>query len=96
MAEYEVLDLSDACNVGLAFGNYTNDPPIGLQTFHGLSFLIGAQRGDGERCFLGFGAGGAREPIEVSVGRHAHWILIAHALRESGISAGGTVGERVA
>ena len=109
--DYEPLGLAAHCNAGVELyhpdnlqfdGTYLQPlpeaPPIDLQSFHGLPFLIGDAVGSADKCFLAFGQ--ARhlysQPTIIPVGRLAFHVIFAHALLETELWRGGPLGETVA
>lgn len=109
--EYQPLVLSAHCNAGIELyhpdnletdGTYLQPlpevPPVGLQTFHGLPFLIGDAETTGTKCFLGFGRHDSlySQAVEISVKRHARHVIFAHALLETDLWRGGPLGEVIA
>lgn len=61
------------------------DAPSGSCSFHGLPFEIGE--------LVSFDD---QKPVEIPVGRDAKWIVIAHAIYETDLYAGGEIGRHVA
>ncbi|HEY63131.1 MAG TPA: CehA/McbA family metallohydrolase [Caldilineae bacterium] len=98
MRDYQPVDLSKFCNAGVELFDAEMDPPIGVQSFHGLPFQVGPQEPTPTRCFLGFGSdeGLYHDPVTVSIGQTARRVLFAHALLESRLLEGGPVGEVIA
>jgi hypothetical protein len=94
MNEYQPLNLADTCNTGIAFLGLAEEPLVGVQSFRGLPFLVGAAKPDPERCLIGFGS--LLNQVSIPVNSTAHWILFAHTLLESGIDDGDPIGEVVA
>lgn len=95
MRDYQPLDLTRYCNVGTDFVGSDLQPPIGRQTFHGLPFEIG---GDPVLCFIGVGPTEATRSagVVVPVGAATRWVIFAHALLESNVLAGDSIGRVVA
>src|SRR5215470_19678646 len=92
MPSYEPVDLSAACNAGVAvLGAEPGDVRLGRVDLRGLPFLIGTEPPSAERCFLLPGA-----PALVGVGRLAQRVIVAHRLLEPGAPAGHAVGRTVA
>ena len=109
--EYEPLLLSAKCNAGIELyrpGNLESDgtylqplpdsPPIGAQIFHGLPFHIGDKQMTGQECFLGFGQHDSlySQPVAIPVGRVAPYVIFAHALLETELWRGGSLGDVIA
>jgi len=109
--DYEPLILSTKCNAGIELyrpdnlefgGTYLqplpDSPPIGLQIFHGLPFLIGDPQKTSQKCFLGFGKHNSlySKPVTISVGREASHVIFAHALLQTELWRGGPLGEAIA
>ncbi|HZP83694.1 MAG TPA: CehA/McbA family metallohydrolase [Chthonomonadaceae bacterium] len=94
MHDYEPLDLSAFCNAGPEIYRSGRKPATGAQTFHGLPFRIG----EGDRCFLAFGAEAPRrsEPLALPIEKAARRVLFAHVLLESYLHEGEPVGREVA
>jgi hypothetical protein len=95
MNDYQPVDLSQFCNVGASFIKDGAEPRIGSQTFHGLPFNIGGEKPDAARCFIGFNDH-AGESVTVPVGTAARYVIFAHALLESRVREGESVGHVVA
>ncbi len=68
MADYEPLDLSLLCNVGIEVLPPAAKPLIGEQMLHGLPFLIGSPTENGNSCFVGLGPGLHEGPLRVETG----------------------------
>ena len=84
MHDYQPLDLSQFCNVGTKFIREGAEPLIGVQTWHGLPFMVGSASPDPARCFIGFGdRAGAGEAVTIRVDAAARYVIFAHALLES-------------
>jgi hypothetical protein len=97
MQDYQPIELATVCNVGVEFIGPHAQPPLGVQTFHGLPFVIGQAASEPGRCFLGFGDGtGAHSPVSVPIKAQARHLIFAHTLLESKISEGETIGRVVA
>lgn len=103
MQDYQPVDLSTYCNVGVDFYGPDNpivaDPKsaIGRQSFHGLPFEIGGAEADPARCFIGFGGGeGLHGAVTVPLGTTARQVVFAHALLESKVAEGENIGRVVA
>lgn len=95
MTDYEPVDLTVWCNAGPAL--LGDDTPLGVQTFHGLPFQIGAHRPTPTGpCFIHGGDGGCADPLRIAIGRTAHRVIVAHRLLESSLYEGGPLGEVVA
>lgn len=93
MHEYTPLDLQPFQNAGLDLLGEQETVPLGSQEFRGLPFLIGT---DPHRCFLACGRGLQHDPVRLPLNTHVRAIIVAHRLLDSGIAAGGPVGELVA
>jgi hypothetical protein len=91
MADYKPLQLENMYNVGTAFIGADAKPKIGGQTFHGLPFQIGI---DTNCCFIGLGPG--VQPVTIPVNATAHNLIFAHALLESKVLAGESIGRVLA
>ena len=92
MPSYEPVDLSAACNAGVAvLGGEPGDVRLGRVDLRGLPFLIGSEPPSAERCFLLPDA-----PVSVPIGRLARRVIVAHRLLEPGAPAGHAVGQAVA
>ena len=90
---YEPLDITNLCNVGTDFVEDSAEPPIGDQTFHGLPFQVGAAQPDPRCCLIGFsGRGDASESVTIPVGTMARHVIFAHALLESKLMEGESLG----
>ncbi len=96
MVDYSPLDLSSLCNAGITLYGPKATPPLGAVSLHGLPFLIGGQVPDAERCFVGLGPAVASSGINVPVNTTARNVLFAHALLDSRLLDGETVGSVVA
>ena len=94
MTDYEPLDISTQCNAGLEVLGEDSEAPIGLQTFHGLPFLIGGNGAQEDRCLIALD--GSSTALSIPVGKTARNIIFAHRLMESEILDGGQVGNQVA
>src|SRR5262245_59249970 len=55
MPDYQPIDLTPLCNVGVDFSGPQSQPTLGAQVFHGLPFVIGPPVPEPACCFLGFG-----------------------------------------
>ncbi|MBI3910608.1 MAG: hypothetical protein HY320_06710, partial [Armatimonadetes bacterium] len=96
MQDYQPIDLRPFCNTGTAFIGENAHPPIGMQAFHGLPFVVGGVEPDPARCFIGFGGEeGVREPVSVPIEAAARHVLFAHALLESKVLEGESLGHVV-
>ncbi len=93
MDEYTPLRLTDYWNAGMGHLGNAGPVSIGAQRFRGLPFLIGE---DPERCFVAFGEGLCREPINIPINQTAHSVIVAHRLLESMLLEGGPIGEPIA
>jgi hypothetical protein len=92
MPSYEPVDLSAACNAGVAvLGDEPGDVPLGRVDLRGLPFLIGSEPPSAERCFVL-----PSVPASVGIGRLAPRVIVAHRLLEPGAPAGHAVGRTVA
>jgi hypothetical protein len=97
MQDYQPLDLSALCNVGPELFGADRVPPVGLQSYHGLPFRVGAETAAGNRYIgVGRGDGLSFEPVRVPINGTARRVLFAHVLLESDLSEGGPVGQPVA
>src|SRR6185503_8531928 len=84
MHDYQPLDLSQFCNVGTEFIREGAEPLIGVQTWHGLPFIVGSASSNSARCFIGFGPPGhAGAAVTIPVGAAPRYVIFAHALLES-------------
>ena len=95
MHDYEPLDLTPFCNVGTTFIREGAQPMIGNQTWHGLPFTVGSATSDPSRCLLGF-CSTDDAAITIPVGAAAHYVIFAHALLESRVRDGESIGHVVA
>jgi hypothetical protein len=94
MADYEPLELSRLCNVGIEVLPPAAKPLIGEQMLHGLPFLIGSPTENDNSCFVGLGPGLHEGPLRVPVGRTAQSVLVAHTQLDSDlIDGGGPLGD---
>ena len=84
---YTPLDLSAAHNAGLDV--LGGSGPLGARAFRGLPFQLGT---DPQKCVVACGEEGA----EITIGREAKWLVVAHRLLESGIGDNGPLGVEVA
>jgi hypothetical protein len=97
MHDYQPLELGQWCNVGGEFAGSQIQALIGLQTFHGLPFLIGSATPDHARCFIGFnGEGASPQPLSVPLGLTAHNLVFAHTLLETRADDGEAPGRVIA
>ena len=97
MHDYQPLDLSQFCNVGTKFIREGAEPLIGVQTWHGLPFMVGSAGPDPARCFIGFGdRAGAGEAVTIPVNAAARYVIFAHTLLESRVREGESIGHVVA
>src|SRR5262245_4162073 len=94
MSGYQPLDLRSLCNAGIDLYQSGSQPPTGLLTLRGLPFLIGGNSPDQKSCYVNLGM--AHEPLSISVGSTAFHILFAHALLDSRVLEGETIGTVVA
>ncbi len=92
MQDYQPLNLSAHCNVGVNILGENANPAIGEQTFHGLPFQIGS----GGNCFLGFGTDVNTDSISIELNEKPKRVIVAHRLLESKIFEGDAVGRLVA
>jgi hypothetical protein len=76
MGEYEPVDLAALCNAGLSVIETRNPPPVGLQTFHGLPFVIGRSDGSGDASFILIEPG--TDVLAVAIDQPARRIIVAH------------------
>ena len=97
MPDYQPLDLSANCNANPCVYESIADPPLGIQSFHGLPFQIGDGNTVSE-CYIGFGSelDCPMEPVTINVGCTAVNVIFAHAVIRSEIMAGGPIGLPVA
>ena len=97
MHDYQPLNLTQFCNVGTEFIREGAQPLIGSQTWHGLPFIVGSAKPDPARCFIGFGEhAGAGASVTIPVGAAARYVIFAHALLESRVREGESIGHVVA
>ena len=97
MHDYQPLNLTQFCNVGTEFIREGAQPLIGNQTWHGLPFTVGSTKPDPARCFIGFGEhAGAGAAVTIPVGAAARYVIFAHALLESRVREGESIGHVVA
>ena len=97
MHDYQPLDLNQFCNVGAAFIREGAEPAIGIQTWHGLPFVVGDAKPDPARCFIGFGSPGhAGAGVTIPVGVAARYVIFAHTLLESRVREGESIGHVIA
>src|SRR5262245_43351019 len=96
MSDYEPVDLGPLCNAGIAIYGSEAQPPTGGVTFHGLPFLVGGAAPDPARCFVSLDSDVAEAAVEVPIGAAARHILFAHALLDTRLLEGGSVGDVVA
>jgi len=97
MHDYQPLNLTRFCNVGTAFIREGAQPLIGSQTWHGLPFTVGGAKPDPERCFIGLGGQeGARHSVTIPFDVTARHVVFAHALLESRVREGESIGHVVA
>ena len=95
MADYEPIDISRLCNAGPKVLGYEAEIAVGLQTFRGLPFLVGAESGDlASDCFVHIAGAGSK--VTIPVGRTARRVIVAHRQLESDVVAGGPLGAHVA
>src|SRR5512133_2766465 len=93
MHDYQPLNLTPFCNVGTEFIREGAQAPIGIQTWHGIPFTVGRAELDPARCFIGFGEyAGAGTSVTVPVGTPARYVIFAHALLESRVRLGESIG----
>src|SRR5262249_51209740 len=92
--DYNPLDLGSYCNAGITVYGAEAQPPTGSVLLRGFPFLIGGATPDPQRCLIGLGA--LEGPLTVPVGAVARHVLFAHALLDSRILKGETVGSVVA
>jgi hypothetical protein len=95
MHDYQPLSLTQFCNVGTEFIREGAQPLIGSQTWHGLPFIVGGTKPDPARCFIGFDEH-AGASVTVPVGAAARYVIFAHALLESRVREGESIGHVVA
>ena len=95
VTDYQPVSLDALCNAGVeALTDLTHEPPVGLQSFQGLPFQVGAPEPRPERCFLRCSA--AAGAVTIPIGRACHAVIVAHTLLESQLMAGGPLGRPVA
>jgi hypothetical protein len=92
MNDYTPVDLAQVRNVGIQFNGSDAQAPLGSQLFHGLPFQVGD---DPARCFVGFDEQ-SQDSVSVPVASAARHIIFAHALLDTRIPEGDTVGKVVA
>ena len=92
MNDYTPVDLAQVRNVGIQFLGSDVQIPLGNQLFHGLPFQIGD---DPARCFVGFDEG-SEDSVTIPATGAASNIIFAHALLDTRIAEGDTVGKVVA
>lgn len=73
MPDYEPIDLSALCNVGLDVIGGDDAPPVGEISLRGLPFLVGS---GGDRCFVAMEARGAG--VTIPIGKHARRVVVIH------------------
>jgi hypothetical protein len=95
MPDYEPLSLAALCNAGASLLGEGREIPTGVQTYHGLPFLVGPSDASGQ-CVLAFGDGVRAEDMTVPVGTQARHVIVAHRLLDSRIWEGDPVGRLVA
>ena len=79
MKDYEPLDLSTVYNVGVELFEDGDPPPTGLQSFHGIPFLMGGGEGDSQAVIA---LNDRTTSVVIPVGSTAHRLLFAHRLTE--------------
>ena len=95
MTDYQPVSLDALCNAGVeALADLTHEPPLGRQSLQGLPFQVGAPEPRPERCFLRCSA--ADGAVTVPIGRACHTVIVAHAVLDSQLMAGGPLGRPVA
>ena len=95
MTDYQPVSLDALCNAGVeALADLTHEPPLGRQSLQGLPFQVGAPEPRPERCFLRCSA--ADGAMTVPIGRACHTVIVAHAVLDSQLMAGGPLGRPVA
>ena len=93
MSNYEPVNLASYCNAGVdILGEQSRRVPVGMQTFHGLPFLIG----EAGCAFLAFGAQGYSRPLTIPLNAQAENVIFAHRLLESKLDENGPLGLPVA
>ena len=90
MADYEPVDLSALCNVGVEVLGEGAEAVVGEQSLRGLPFQIG---GAGKQ-FIALSESDAA--VTIPIGRSARRVIVAHSLLETEIPVGGPVGIPVA
>src|SRR6185436_11869293 len=73
--DYEPLDISAACDVGLEVLAGVRQPALGRQLFHGIPFLIGDGSGSG-RSFVSLDPG--KPAVTIPIARRADRLIVAH------------------
>ena len=95
MPDYKPLDLSSLCNAGAEILGSRERPPVGVQIFHGLPFLVGSEGAKAEdRNFLLLSE--AMGSVTIPVNDVAHNVIFAHRVLETEIPEGGPIGKDVA
>ena len=95
MADYQPLDISRWCNAGTGVLGEGAEPDVGLRSFRGLPFLVGAEGADSDvNCFIALG--GSEGGVTIPVGQRAHRVILAHRLLDSSLASNGHLGARVA
>src|ERR687891_1802762 len=95
MQDYQPLNLTQFCNVGAEFIREGARPLIGSQTWHGLPFTVGSAEPNPTRCFIGFDSH-QDASVTIPVGAAARYVIFAHALLESRVREGESIGRVVA
>ncbi len=95
MTDYRPVELLSLCNAGVdALPPLEHEAPIGRQLLQGLPFDIGGAEPSPRRCLIRCGAGSG--PVTIPIGRACHTVIVAHALTESRLPAGGPLGRPAA
>ena len=95
MTDYHPVSLDALCNAGVeVLGDLTHEPPLGRQALQGLPFQVGASEPRPERCFLRCSADAGA--VTIPVRRACHTVIVAHAVLDSQLMAGGPLGRPVA
>jgi hypothetical protein len=87
MNDYFTVDLSKQCNVGANWVEEGSEFPRGEVVLRGLPFHIVSDETQ-QPHFIGFGAGGYVQPVEIPIKNFARWVIFAHRLMESKIMEG--------
>lgn len=95
MQDYEPLELTEWCNVGVSELGDAGDISAGSKTMRGLPFIVGAKDGESnDKCYIEInGSGGG---LYIPVGKSAHNVIFAHRLLETDFTLGPEPGTDVA